>query len=113
MACFLSRTAHNNFSLCILPKSKGSRNFKIFYKNYELTPLRNNANFAQPRSRVFPLKGKNPGHEIEFCHFLKLMFLLSRMAHFLSRTAPNTFSLRIFPKKTESRNFKFLTKTTD
>ena len=59
------------------------KKFNIFDQNHGLTPL----------------------EKCQFSTFIKLMFLKSRKACFLSRTAQNTFFYSILPEKKEPNNF--------
>ena len=90
MASFLSRTAPITFSKLIFPKKKGWINLTF-----------------SPRPRTFPLEN------VSFAAFIKLMFLQSKKACFLSRTAPNKCFSPILARQKVPRTFKIFTKTKD
>ena len=73
-ACFLTRTSPNNFSGCILHKTKRSKKFQIFDQNHGLTPLQ----------------------KCQFCGFLKPMFLLFGKGCLLYKTSKIVWSRFIF-----------------
>ena len=66
--------------------------------------------YPEQHQTLLSLFGQKREKKCQIFDFLKLLFLKARIACFPSRTAPNTFSEPIWPKKKGCINFKFLTK---
>ena len=83
--CFLTRTMQKSFFCLILRKKKTTGKWPFFNKNHRLTPLKN----------------------VEFFHFLKTLFFLSRKHSFLTRTMRKGPFRHILRKKNKTGQWPF------